>query len=383
MSVEIRATDSPDQKKVDFGPRIKFSKPVSQETKENLTPLNKVSQAAPPTRRGSVDASSEQASSSLAMKLDIANSRIAQLGKERDEWKQRAETAIANSEGSLGDMLVEIELETLRDEVTRLRSQGSQKMNESSELSALRLRCAELETQVNNLKKEKSNLERKNKDDRNAEISKIRVLQEQISNEKRMRERIANTESALPVVTVGSSQSVLSASDSHTNVVSAKPRAASPAVPSFVVESAKRPPAPMIDPRSLDKTTVVLPAMSRSVVSGYESLGDDAIADQWRQCLADRPDSYKSIVSRQPGTNIFNFGSHRVACKKIGNHTMIQVGRETMLLENFIETFGPQEAGQLGSTPKAGPAVKTGSSSVTLKSITASKNALASKQSSN
>ena len=382
--MEIRATDSPDQKKVDFGPRVKFSKPVAQESKENLagSSVNRVSTVTQAPRRGSVDLTAEQTTSSLAMKLDIANSRIAQLERERDEWKQRAEAAIANSEGSLGDMLVEIELETLREEVSRLRAHSTETPNhENSELASLRLRCAELETQVNNLRKDKVVLERKNKDERNAEISKIRVLQEQISNEKRMRERIANTESSLPVVTVGMSQSIISSNnDGQQTVVTARPRAASPAVPSFVVESVKRP--PVIDPRTLDKTTVVLPAMGRSMVSGYDALGDDPIADQWRQCLADRPESYKALVSRQPGTNIFTFGAHRVACKKIGNHTMIQVGRETMLLEKFIETCGPQENGQSGSTPKAGPA-KSSSSGITLKSITASKHALASKQSSN
>lgn len=364
---------------MDFGPRVKFSKPQSSlESKENVPAVSNIAVApvkgtgASTPRRGSIDPSGEQVNSSLAMKLDIANSRIAQVEKERDEWRQRAEHALEHSEGNLGDMLVEIELETLREEVSRLRSKEGAS-NETIELSSLRLRCAELETQVNTLKREKALLERKSKDDRNAEISKIRTLQDQISNEKKLRERIANTESALPVVTVGGSQSVI---DPQT-IVTAKPRAPSPAVPSFVVENAsaaKRP--PMIDPKSLEKTTVVLPSMARGVA---DSLGDDALGEQWKKCLSERPDGYRTLVARQPGTNIFTFGTHRVACKKIGNHTMIQVGRETMLLEKFLDTYGPHEC-----TPKSNSCVTpkqpvTSAASVTLKSITASKHALVNK----
>lgn len=406
--------DSPEVKKVDFGPRLKYGKSKADGTKENSAKGTNgsesctISQSSSPkeiasgnrasaatSRRGSADQiSSEQISSNLLMKLDIANNKIAELERDRDEWKRKAESAIlAQSEGNLGDMLVEIELETLRDEVDRLRSLASPGAhpNDNTEVSSLRLRCVELETQVSNLKREKAVLEKKNKEDKNAEIHKIRTLQEQISNEKRLRERIANTESALPVVTVGGSQSVITGAEHQLqgpSVMTIKPRSQSPLVPSFVVGSAKR--SPVIDPYNLDQTTAVLPSMkppqpssvSAPATVGYDALGDDAIADQWRKCLADRPESYRALVSRQVGTNIFHFGTYLIACKKIGNHAMIQMGRETMLLEKFLDMHGPPVNSPKSSSGAVNK-LMAGSTSVTLKSITASRSALISKQSSN
>jgi len=152
----------------------------------------------------------------------------------------------------------------------------------------------------------------------------IGALQEQITNERKMRERMANTESAFPVVTVGGP-----------SAVTIKPRSAEQTpVPAFVVENAssgapqqKQAAPTVVDPKLLDKTTLVLPPMapsSRPLVSqqvlpqsttGDESIGSDAIADQWRECLADKPSAWRSLLSRQEGTSIFNFGSQRVACK--------------------------------------------------------------------
>ncbi len=388
--------ESIENKKVDFGPRIKFSKPPPVAEPKEVLKSSNVADHSPssrgsvvPVRRGSLDASTiDQVTSSLLMKLDIANSKIAELEKDRDEWRRRAESD--DSSGNLGDMLVEIELETLRDEVERLRSlfNDGTKKNENSEIASLRIRCAELETQVSNLKREKAILEKKNKEDKNAEIHKIRTLQEQISNEKRLRERIANTESALPVVTVGGTQSglVLESQQQLPSMLTIKPRSQSPAVPSFVVESAKR--SPVIDPRTLDKTTVVLPAMKHpqvapAIPTGYETLGSDALGDQWRKCLDERPAFYKNVVSRQTGTNIFQFGPHRIACKKIGNLTMIQLGRETMLLEKFLDTYGSTIEQPKTASGQSIASKPTISSSVTLKSIAASKNAIVNKQSSN
>ena len=48
--------------------------------------------------------------------------RLAAVEKERDEWKMRAEDALTElSEGALGDLMNNIELESLREEVARLR----------------------------------------------------------------------------------------------------------------------------------------------------------------------------------------------------------------------------------------------------------------------
>lgn len=239
---------SPEKKKFDFGPRITRSKPndapvgkenlgesapilsnirlapvtlkenassdLTPSSKGNGSPSTRITSLMPRTPVTETVKCCDQAHSSLSMKLDIANGRIAQLEKERDEWKTKAEAAIANSEQSLGYMLTEIELETLRDEILRLRGmlvEANRPVDasaESSETANLRLRCAELETQVSALKKEKTSLEQKHKDNRNADITKIRTLQEQITNERKMRERMVNTESALPVVTVGGPSTV-------------------------------------------------------------------------------------------------------------------------------------------------------------------------------
>lgn len=414
---------SPEKKKFDFGPRITRPKPkdatigkenigesapilsnirlalvpkkesansdLTPSSNGNRSPSTRMTSMMPKTPGTEIGKCCDQAHSSLSMKLDIANGRIAQLERERDEWKTKAEAAIANSEQSLGDMLTEIELETLRDEISRLRGmlvEANRPVDasaESSEIANLRLRCAELETQLSTLKKEKTSLEQKHKDNRNADITKIRTLQEQITNERKMRERMANTESALPVVTVGGP-----------SAVTIKPRSAGQTpVPAFVVENAssgapqqKQAAPTVVDPKLLDKTTLVLPPMapsSRPLVSqqvlpqsttGYESIGSDAIADQWRECLADKPSAWRSLLSRQQGTSIFNFGSQRVACKKIGNHTMIQVGRETMLLEEFVDTFGPKEALVVAPLPSSNVLPLTKTSSVTMKSIMAKKN---------
>jgi hypothetical protein len=373
---------SPEDKRFDFGPRVmkprmtekenRMFDPRSNETlskssqhiKDPNLPGNMSEQDNPSpslrlarcnsqwARSSAVETMkcSDQSHSSLVMKIDIANSRISQLERERDEWKGRAEAAMAHSEQSLGDMLSEIELETLRDEISRLRGllvESNKPVDiTKDDASMLRLRCAELETQLANMRRERLQMEQKNKDSRNADQTKIRSLQEQIMNERKMRERMANSESALPVVTVGGPTDV---SPSNSSVVKIKPRsAAQTPVPAFVVDPVpnSRPP-PAIDPKLLDKTTLVLPPLPISAASkpstGVDTLGDDALAEQWRICLKDRPQQWRSLVSRQAGSSIFSFGNLKIACKKIGNHTMIQVGRETMLLEKFLDTYGPKE----------------------------------------
>lgn len=79
--------------------------------------------------------------------------------------------------------------------------------------------------------------------------------------------------------------------------------------------------------------------------SGIDSLGTDFIAEQWKEFLKDKPVKWKQILSRDAKTNDFKFGSMRIACKKLGNQTMIHFGSETMLIEKFIETYGPKEGG--------------------------------------
>jgi hypothetical protein len=224
---------------------------------------------------------------------------------------------------------------------------GGSKSDVEKDLVSQRIRCAELETQVDCLKKEKLLLEQKNKDTRNAEISRVRALQEQITNERKLRERMANTESSLPIVTVGPPPG--SSPENQTQVVTIKPRSASPAVPSFVAEPvvSRRPSAPAVDPRNLAATKVVLPVMKapNSPKAGLDSIGTDYLAEQWNEFLKDKPAKWKQLISREYKSNTFKFGSMRITCKKLGNQTMIHFGNETMLIEKFIETYGPKEGG--------------------------------------
>lgn len=53
---------------------------------------------------------------------------------------------------------------------------------------------------------------------------------------------------------------------------------------------------------------------------------------------------------------------------------MIQLGRETMLLEKFVDTFGPKEAVAVAPLPSSKVLPPTTTSSVTMKSIMAKKN---------
>ena len=401
-------TGSPMEKKFDFGPRLIVVKPkgldmgkenalrnspVVKGSKPDLAlPADPASDTSPTARVAQSPVAktapsympksgytepprcTDQHHASLIMKLDISSNRITQLEKERDEWKAKAAAALIASEGSLGDMLTEIEIETLREEVSRLRSlaaasEGSAK-TPSADASTLAVRCAELETQVATLKKDKLLSDQKNKDTRNADLITIRNLQEQITAERRMRERMANHESTMQVVNVGTASRP---SGEQAPVVTIKPRsnpapAVSAAVPSFLVETVAA--APRMDSRLLAQTTAVLPRMPQSQSS---SLGDDAIAEQWRSCLADKPASWKSIVSRRPGSNIFTFGSHQVACKKIGTLVMIQLGRETMMLDKFLETYGPKEAQDVAQLLGRGAVAGSNSASVTVKSILAAK----------
>lgn len=328
------------EKKVDFGPRINRSAhKIPTVLNENEKPSNTLG------NNSYASASSKIAYNDMEEKLKVVE-------RERDDWKLRCESVSLRAQENLGDMLVEIELETLRDEVGRLRALlGSMSENAKSdvekELMSQRLRCAELENQVEILKKEKLLLEQKNKDTRNAEISRVRALQEQITNERKLRERMANTESSLPVVTVGPPPGC--SGESQTHVITIKPRSASSAVPSFVAEpvSVGRPSGPAVDPKNLAATKVVLPSMKAptSPKSGIDSLGNDFIAEQWKEFLKDKPVKWKQILSRDTKTNEFKFGSMRIACKKLGNQTMIHFGSETMLIEKFIETYGPKEGG--------------------------------------
>lgn len=327
------------EKRVDFGPRVTRSIPkIGAGMKENENTAN-------------ITRSTNNSTSSFSS-AEISE-RLKEVEKDRDQWKLKAESAALGVMENLSDMVVEVELETLREEVARLRaliSSMSERTKTDAEkgLIAQRIRCAELETQVEVLKKEKLVLEQKNKDSRNAEISRVRALQEQITNERKLRERMANTESALPVVTVGPPPGA--PSDTPAQVVTIKPRNASPVVPPFVAEpvGALRPSLPVVDPKSLAVTKVVLPKMKEptSPKGGLETLGTDYIAEQWREFLKDKPIKWQEMISREYKSNNFKFGSIKVTCKKLANQTMIHFGSETMLIEKFIETYGPKEAGE-------------------------------------
>lgn len=292
----------------------------------------------------------------LEESLHASAIKIGVLERENEQLRMREPI-----EESLGDLLTELELDSLREEVERLKSllaKGSQSVAADKELAGLRVRCGDLEAQVENLKKEKALVEQKTHANRNADLTKIRSLQEQVTHEKKMRERIVNTESALTVVTV--------AGDSRPAPVTIRPRTASISgpVPAFTAAPMSKPPTGFMD------KTLVLPPMTPG------DLGDDYIASQWKACLSEKPLRWRMILSRVPGTDVFNFGSLKVACKKIGNRTMIQLGRETMLLEAFVERMGPLEGGEGEACDSTLPAAKPDAPpKVTMKSILTSKRA--------
>ena len=388
---EASVRDSNDGKKFDFGPRVFRPKHKKDESPGNIfvkLPQSDLNVKAPqvaditPTSKSvqsiklrddfpNKENSHQTNYLDLQARLILSDNRLHALESERDEWKQRAETAMAQSEGSLGDMLVEIELESLREEVARLRSltaSNQKEIDAEQELATLRLRCVELEAQVSNLKKDKLASEHKNAAARNAEMARVRELQELVTSERRMRERMVASESALPVVSVAPAQRPGDSTPSSSGMVVIRPRSGSivsnHAVPAFQAGS-----VPSKKPDVHLEKTMVLPVTSSTL--GGDGLGNDVIAESWRSVLAEKPLRWKSILTRQAGTNIFNFGSQKVACKKIGNLTMIQVGRETMILEKFIDQYGPKEVSDFvptGSTsPKAKPVA------VTMKSILANK----------
>ena len=399
------------EKKFDFGPRIKMKppqrigEPLSDRNVAAATGLGVMVHHKERLADYAVPSSNHQIAHSMSeigpgQNVNDLVRRIAQLEKERDEWKLKAEAAIAQSELSLGDMLVEIELESLREEVKRLTDILATKtgtaVTSTDDNARLRLRCSELECQVVNLKKEKAQAEQKNTAARNADLNRIRALQEQVTHEKRMRERAVAYESSLQVVSVDRP----STPSNPSNGVLVRPRSGSVpenpvALPSFVVNapsdqthatpkpSVKRDPvsfqpAPAVDvSKILDKTVILPNPRTSTSVTTSDLIGDDYIASQWKSLLVEKPASWKSLLSRMPNTNIFCFGSLKVACKKIGNNIMIQLGRETMMLDKFIDTYGPEQAAALGlvvpTSSTAHVPAPTKPPPVTMKSILASK----------
>ena len=395
------------EKKFLFGPRIKMKPPqckggpltdrniaLSSSLVENVYSEKDIALHTSKSPRTTTNNSTN--GDALTLDLCTLKHHIALLEKDRDEWKAKAEAAIVQSEYSLGDMLVEIEMESLREEVKRLTELLAKRPDgliaPAAETGPLQSRCADLESQVACLKKEKVQLEQKNTAARNADLNRIRALQEQVSHEKRMRERAVATESSLQVVSVDRTPT----SSTAGNAMLVRPRSGSVPenavfLPSFVVNGPSEPPAkpptakrepPVIPAAAVDVSkildkTVILPN-PRLTMSAGDVVGDDYIASQWKLFLSEKPPSWRTLVSRMPNTNIFCFGSLKVACKKIGNNIMIQLGRETMMLEKFIDTYGPEEvanlhpasftissAAQVPPTTKAPP--------VTMKSILAAK----------
>ena len=391
------------EKKFNFGPRIKMRPPqrIGQPLQDRnlLGPhtsqdLRKPEQSATFDSRSTTDPPHEikAVSSSDPIVSDLQR-HIIRLERERDEWRLKAESAIAQSELSLGDMLVEIELETLREEVKRLTSltvtDSTVEQSNSDAMESLRIRCAELETQVVALKKEKTQMEQKNAAARNADSNRIRALQEQVAHEKRMRERAVATESSLQVVSVDRP----STPSNHQVLVrplsGSVPENAFP-VPAFLVngpsEHVPKPPvrrdlpvapipAPAVNVSKILEKTMILPIPRLSIPTTVptDTIGDDYIANQWRSLLVDKPPAWLKALSRVPNTNIFCFGTLKVACKKIGNNIMIQLGRETMMLDKFVDMYGTEEmAAKLTPVTAQVPAA-TKPPPVTMKSILASK----------
>ena len=111
------------EKKVDFGPRINRSAhKIPTVLNENEKPSNTLVNNSYPS------ASWKMAYNDLEEKLKVVE-------RERDEWKVKCESVSLGAGENLGDMLVEIELETLRDEVGRLRALlGSMSENAKSDI---------------------------------------------------------------------------------------------------------------------------------------------------------------------------------------------------------------------------------------------------------
>ena len=396
------------EKKFDFGPRIKMRPPqrIGEPLRDRNLPMDSSSTGNASPKERLFDYAVTSSNNPIAHSMSEIGSvtetsnllrRIAALEKERDEWKFKAEAAIAQSELSLGDMLVEIELESLREEVKRLTdllaTNSGLVPQPSEEAASLRLRCSELECQLVNLKKEKAQADQKNAAARNADSNRIRALQEQVAHEKRMRERAVATESSLQVVSVDRP----STPSGPSNPVLVRPRSGSipenqVPPPSFFVNASLEPtskppmkrdpisalPAPVVDvSKILDKTVILPNPRASTAIAPMDIIGDDYIANQWKSLLAGKPPSWKSMLSRMPNTNIFCFGSLKVACKKIGNNIMIQLGRETMMLDKFIEMHGPEQASALGVVVSTAPAAQvpapTKPPPITMKSILAAK----------
>jgi hypothetical protein len=394
------------ERKFPFGPRIKMKPP--QRKGSPLKELNVVDSKAHVENgysdSGGIVSTSKSLKSAVnhssnedgPTDLNTLKRQVSVLTRERDEWKAKAETAIIQSELSLGDMLVEIEMETLREEVKRLTDLLAQRPSptapSAADICSLESRCTLLEGQVASLKKEKAQLEQKNAAARNADLNRIRALQEQVSHEKRMRERAVATESSLQVVSVNRTPT----SSSSGNAMLVRPRSGSVPenavfLPSFVVNGPSEPsskpsiakreapliPAAAVDvSKILDKTVIL--SNPRLTMSVGDVIGDDYIASQWKLLLSEKPPSWTNLLSRMPNTNIFCFGSLKVACKKIGNNIMIQLGRETMMLEKFIDTYGPDQVANLhpSSLPLSSAAQVpplTKAPPVTMKSILAAK----------
>ncbi len=257
--------------------------------------------------------------------IAVLREQLAELEKERNQL--RARVAVLEKEGTLDSMVIEIELETLRDEVARLKGLVAVPTVESP-MDNLRERVIELESLVSTLRKDKISAESKYLSLRNADLARIRTLEEQVVNEKRMRDRMAATEFPLPVVAVPSSGAT----------VILRPRALkdeATSIPTFTAEGVAA---------SLTVPTVKYP----DIVSS--DLGSDEMALQWKLALSGKPEAVAQLVSRVEGTNNFIFGTKQVSCRKLGNVVMVQLGNETRVLERFIDMYWEDEIPSKRST---------------------------------
>jgi hypothetical protein len=355
---------SPEEKKFNFGPRVARTKAAPQASIEPSSSAPRVDvesgkllEKETPSRL----AANYLTSISLTARENtpfnhqsdtlVLRQRISDLEVERDELRKRVE--VLENEGTLDNMVIEMELETLRDEVARLRSSNPVEAGSGG----LRAKIIELESLVSNLRRDKSAIESKYLAVRNADQVRIRTLEEQVVNERRMRDRVTATESNLPVVSIPASGPAL--------IVRPRVAPAPETVPVFTAERAEQ--KPKDTPKPVEKRQSIRPIDPTVPVVYTSDLGEDELACQWKKLIREKTADISSVIVRDasPGSVNFKFGSKPVSCKRVGNVVMVQSGNERMVLERFIETYWPVEFPPL--SPVAATALPT--TAVTLKGL--------------